>query len=103
MVGARYEIVAFAQQVGDAVDRLTKAMYPPLNDAAILNSATALVSASEELVKIAKTNQKGGKLGWLDSSITEVLHNYKTLVLSIQKYRDLHDQSSDDEDYLTDA
>eukprot|EP00035_Acanthoeca_spectabilis_P034766 m.30894 g.30894 ORF g.30894 m.30894 type:complete len:268 (-) comp6856_c0_seq1:131-934(-) len=90
VVGSREEIVSCANMVSEAVDALTKSMYPPIDDTDILTNATELVNAAEELVLVSKFNCKQDKLDWLDKSTRDVLHDFKVLVDSVQKYRNLH-------------
>eukprot|EP00038_Savillea_parva_P002390 m.113915 g.113915 ORF g.113915 m.113915 type:complete len:259 (+) comp10821_c0_seq1:267-1043(+) len=90
VVGSRDEIVSCAKMVSESVDALTKSMYPPIDDADILTNATELVNAAEELVLVSKFNCKQDKLDWLDKATKDVLHDFKVLVDSVQKYRNLH-------------
>lgn len=55
-MGSREEIVSCANMVSEAVDALTKSMYPPIDDTDILTNATELVNAAEELVLVSKSD-----------------------------------------------
>lgn len=101
VVGSRDDIVACANTVSEAVDALTKSMYPPIDDTVILTNATELVNATEELVLVSKYNCKLDNLDWLDKATKDVLHDFKRVVDSVQKYRALH--SSRRVEHVTDA
>mmetsp|Transcript_550 Transcript_550/g.1613 ORF Transcript_550/g.1613 Transcript_550/m.1613 type:complete len:266 (+) Transcript_550:368-1165(+) len=101
VVGSREEIVACATKMSESVDALTKSMYPPIDDADILTNATELVNAAEELTLVSKFNCKQDKLDWLDKVTKDVLHDFKVLVDSVQKYRNLHKNAA--ENFISDA
>lgn len=97
VVGSRDDIVACANTVSEAVDALTESMYPPVDDTIILTNATELVNATEELVLVSKHNCKLDQLDWLDRATKDVLHDFKVVVDSVQKYRALHSRRHSDD------
>jgi len=94
VLGNLDEIIASAKLVSPAVDVLTKAMYPPIDEQTILTTATDLVTAVEDLVQTTKDNTRG-KMSWLDTMVAGLLHDFKTLVDSVQKYRVYKKKSKD--------
>jgi hypothetical protein len=48
----------------------------------------------------SRFNCKQDKLDWLDKSTKDVLHDFKVLVDSVQKYRNLHKNAAE---FITDA
>lgn len=89
------EIIACAKTVSPAVDRVTQTMYPPVDEQNMLLAATDLVTAVEDLAQVTQFNSVKGTMTWLDTAVAGVLHDFKVLVASIQRFRKL--AKSDDD------